>query len=221
MSDLRERALLERYLELLYSASQRLNLTRIPRSQAWARHIDEALDLIPLRQWTVGESVLDLGSGGGIPGIPLAISQPGVSLGLIERDRAKATFLVDCAARLGLASVQVLALDALELARRPGFRAADVLVSRAALPLPRLLRVASRLLRVGGEGLVHVGESAALTDEVVRAAGRVGISDLHLESSGSSRVLRFIKLRAGSRTANPGRVGPPSIPEADGDPDSS
>lgn len=189
-----ERLLLERYISLLYAQSNRINLTRVPQAEAWARHVEESLDLLPLRRWTSGEYVLDLGSGGGVPGLPLAITQPQLDFGLIERDRAKAAFLLSCLGQLGLASVRVMAQDASELARSQGFREADVLVSRAALPLPRLLGTAARLLRTGGEGLVHVGASAALGEPELVAAHRAGVGGLKLERAGRSRVLRFVKL---------------------------
>lgn len=195
--DQRERLLLERYLELLYAESNRLNLTRVPRADAWTRHVEESRDLLPLREWSPGERVLDLGSGGGIPGIPLAITRPLLLVGLIERDRAKAAFLVACLAQLQLPAAQVLARDALELARSQGFQAADVLVSRATLPVPALFRVAGKLLRVGGEGLVHVGASVGLDDDLRKAAARAGVGGLQLEHSGGSRLLRFARLPAG------------------------
>jgi len=189
-----ERQLLEDYLDLLYADSNWVNLTRVPRADAWTRHIEESLDLVALREWSSGERVLDLGSGGGIPGIPLAITQPQLEVGLIERDRAKAEFLSSCVVSLRLSAVQILPFDGLELARSERFRLADVLVSRAALPPRELFRVARRLLRVEGEGMVHVGASVSLTAELLRAAGRVGLGDLQLVSSGRSRFLRFVKL---------------------------
>ncbi|HUY08509.1 MAG TPA: RsmG family class I SAM-dependent methyltransferase [Candidatus Dormibacteraeota bacterium] len=189
-----ERRSLESYLDLLYSESSRVNLTRVPREQAWTRHIEESLALVPLRRWSAGERVLDLGSGAGIPGIPLAITQPAVSVGLIERDRSKAAFLSRCVETLGLSAVGVLGQDALELARSKGFAAADVLVSRAAVPPQDLFRTAGRLLRTGGEGLVHVGGAVSLDADLALAARRAGVGDLRLETSGRSRILRFRRL---------------------------
>jgi 16S rRNA (guanine527-N7)-methyltransferase len=187
----RERQLLDRFLELLYSDGERLNLTRVPRAEAGRRHIQEALDLVPLRNWSPGERVLDLGSGGGLPGIPLAIALPAVSMTLMERDRAKAAFLLSCLGQLGLGSVRVAIGDAGELAARPGFQPAQVLVSRAAVPAPRLLRLAGALLAPGAEALVHVGASVVIDTELGQAAARAGLEGLRLERSGDSRVLRF------------------------------
>jgi hypothetical protein len=53
------------------------------------------------------------------------------------------------------------------------------------------------LLRVGGEGLVHVGASVALDDDLRKAAARAGVGGLQLEHSGGSRLLRFARLPAG------------------------
>lgn len=187
----RERQLLDRFVELLYSEGERLNLTRVPRAEAERRHIQESLDLVPLRDWSPGERVLDLGSGGGLPGIPLAIAVPAVSMTLVERDRAKAAFLLSCLGQLGLGSVRVAVGDAGELAARPGFELAQVLVSRAAVPVPRLLRLAGALLAPGAEALVHVGESVAIDTRLEQAAARAGLEGLRLERSGSSRLMRF------------------------------
>jgi 16S rRNA (guanine527-N7)-methyltransferase len=183
--------LLERYLDLVYADPNRLNLTRVERQDAWTRHVQESLDLLPMRTWSPGERVIDLGSGAGFPGIPLAIALPRLVLVLIERDRAKAAFLLSTLGRLDLPAVQVLAGDASELIRRPDFEPADVLVSRATLPVPKLLNLAAYLLRAGGEGLVHVGKSVAVDEDLHRVADRSAIGNLELVRSGRSRFLRF------------------------------
>lgn len=194
--DLGQRLLLERYLELLYAEPTWLNLTRIAPADAWSRHIEESLDLLPLRPWAPGERVIDLGSGAGIPGIPLAVARDRLEVQLVERDQAKAAFLLRCLSELGLTGVSVLARDALEASRQPGFEPADVLVSRAAVPPPRLLRLAPRLLRPSGEGLLHVGGSLDLTPELQLLARRSGLDGLRLEASGRSWLLRFARLAA-------------------------
>jgi 16S rRNA (guanine527-N7)-methyltransferase len=183
--------LLERYLDLLYAEPNRLNLTLVRREDAWTRHVQESLDLIPIRTWSPGERVIDLGSGAGLPGIPLAIALPQLALVLIERDRAKAAFLLSALGRLDLTAVRVLAGEASELLRRPDFEPAHVLVSRAALPVPKLLNLAAQLLRSGGEGLVHVGKSVALDARLSLLADRLALGDLEVVASGRSRILRF------------------------------
>jgi 16S rRNA (guanine527-N7)-methyltransferase len=187
----RERRLLDRFLDLVYAEGDRLNLTRVPRAEARRRHIQESLDLIPLRNWSPGERVFDLGSGGGFPGIPLAIVVPAISMTLIERDRAKGAFLLSTLGQLGLGAVEVAVGEARELAASPGFQPAQVLVSRAAMPASRLLRLAGALLAPGGEAMLHVGKSVAIDAELVQGTTRAGLEGLSLQHCGASRVLRF------------------------------
>lgn len=191
--DERTDRLLDGYLDLVYGEPNRLNLTRVRREDAWTRHVQESLDLIPLRSWSSGEHVIDLGSGAGFPGVPLAIALPRVLLVLVERDRAKAAFLLSALGRLELTTVQVLAGDASQLIRSPDFQPADVLVSRAALPVPSLLRLAAPMLRAGGEGLVHIGREAAVDQSLRRLADRYALEGLDLVTSGRSRILRFTR----------------------------
>ncbi len=186
-----QRELLQHYLDLLYQANSRLNLTRVAPADAWERHIEESLDLLPLRDWSPGERVLDLGSGGGLPGIPLAIAVAGLEVILLERNHAKAGFLVECVAQLGLGSVSVEASDAADYARRQDAPLPAVLISRAAVAPGRLLRLGGPLLAPGGEGLVHVADSLGLDAGLRAAAAAVGLRDMTLVRSGRSTLLYF------------------------------
>src|SRR4051812_30510161 len=102
-----QQTLLSRYLDLLLAANQTMNLTRITdRAQAELLHIADALTLLkhlPPKAF----SLADIGSGGGVPGIPLAIARPDARVLLIESTRKKAAFLRQAAADLGLTNVEV------------------------------------------------------------------------------------------------------------------
>src|SRR3989440_7190869 len=67
-------------------------------------------------------SLVDVGSGGGLPGLPLKLARPALEVTLIEADRKKAAFLTHACAVLGLDGVQVVAMRAEEAARRPDLR---------------------------------------------------------------------------------------------------
>src|SRR3954469_15819708 len=84
---------LSRYLDLLLEANARMNLTRITdRAAAEVQHIGDALTALPFLP--KGEFRLaDVGSGGGVPGIPLAIVRPDATVLLIESTKKKAAFL--------------------------------------------------------------------------------------------------------------------------------
>ena len=181
----------ERYLELLYRENTRLNLTRVPREEAWRRHIEQSLSLIELRSWREGELVLDVGSGGGIPGIPLAIALPGVTFALVERQLNKAAFLQRCLTELALKRVAVVARDAGELGRQRHHPRAQVVVARAVAPPLRLVPRVAPLLAEGGEALLMVGESFRLDQPLGRLCERLGLSRPELLETSAARVLRF------------------------------
>ena len=123
-------------------------------SRPAAELIDDALVLLD----HLGEAnkVVDVGSGGGLPGLPLKIARPQLSLTLVEADQAKAAFLVRACATLGLHDVEVLARRAEEVGRDPLYREAfDVAVARALAPMPVLVELCLPLVRVGGRLLAQ------------------------------------------------------------------
>ncbi len=191
-----QRGQLTRFLELVYGAPAGLNLTRVPRAHAWARHVEESLALLPLRAWRAGELVIDLGSGAGLPGVPLAIARPESDVLLVERDRAKAAQLLRLVGELGLGNVAVVSEDAKALPARPGFRRADLLVSRAALPPEQLVPLARRLLGAKGELLAHVGGSFQLGPRLEALAARAGFACPQLVPAGPVRLLRLRRAAA-------------------------
>jgi 16S rRNA (guanine527-N7)-methyltransferase len=100
--------------------------------------------------------VVDVGSGAGLPGIPLKIARPEIELTLIEADQTKAAFLVHACATLGLEGVEVVARRAEQAGHDPRLREAfDVAVARALAPMPVLAELCLGLVRVGGRLLAQ------------------------------------------------------------------
>lgn len=154
-----QHALLERFLELLYQANRTMNLTRIrPGPSARVLHVGDALSLLPLLP---GEAhrLADVGSGGGLPGIPLAIVRPDAHVTLIEATRKKAAFLDRTVAALRLSNVQILQQRAEAAAERLG-EAFDVAVARALAPMPVLVEWCLPLVKCGGKLLAMKGPKA-------------------------------------------------------------
>jgi 16S rRNA (guanine527-N7)-methyltransferase len=113
------------------------------------------------------KTVVDVGSGGGLPGLPLKILRPDLRLTLVESDQAKAAFLVRACATLGLDDVEVLARRAEEVGQDPRYREVfDVAVARALAPMPVLVELCLPLVRVGGRLLAQKTEH----EDVARAA---------------------------------------------------
>jgi 16S rRNA (guanine527-N7)-methyltransferase len=107
--------------------------------------------------------IIDVGSGGGLPGLPLKLARPEITLVMIEADQAKAAFLVQACAALGLDDVEVLARRAEDVGRDPLYRESfDVAVARALAPMPVLVELCLPLVRVGGRLLAQKTESEDL-----------------------------------------------------------
>jgi 16S rRNA (guanine527-N7)-methyltransferase len=119
--------------------------------------------------------VIDVGSGGGLPGIPLAITMPDVTFALVEATGKKAAFLADVVEELALDNVTIIAERA-ETVGQPdgGFRnAADAVIARAVGPLCVLLELTLPLARVDGLVLAIKGRRAAEELTEAEAAMRV------------------------------------------------
>src|SRR3954452_22814581 len=88
-----QHSLLARYLDLLLEANQRMNLTRIAdRAAAEVQHVGDALTVLPFLPQDAFR-LADVGSGGGIPGVILAIARPDAKVVLLEATKKKAVFL--------------------------------------------------------------------------------------------------------------------------------
>ncbi|WP_326563090.1 16S rRNA (guanine(527)-N(7))-methyltransferase RsmG [Micromonospora sp. NBC_01796] len=141
----------------------------------WDRHLlncAAVAELIP-----TGSSVLDVGSGAGLPGIVLAIARPDLSVVLVEPLARRTAFLTEAVTALGLdSSVTVLRARAEELAGGgPAGVPADIVTARAVAPLDRLAGWCLPLTTLGGRVLALKGSSAA--DEVAeygKAVARLG-----------------------------------------------
>lgn len=147
----------DRYLHLLAEGNQRLNLTRIvdPETAAVA-HVADSLMLLPYLP-AGARTLADVGSGGGAPGMILAIARPDLQVTLIESTGKKADFLKETAEQLGLEHVRVESARAEQLAKSTGREAFDVVTARAVAPMDRLVEWCMPLVRVGGIFLAMKG----------------------------------------------------------------
>lgn len=175
---------LERFLDLLAEENQRLNLTAIrDPEEAWPLHICDSLAAWAILDGLGPKSVADLGTGGGLPGLPLACVAPEVQFTLIDATRKKADAVRRMASALGLENVEVVWGRAEELGRNADFRERyDGLVARAVGKLPLLVEQAAGLLRVGGSGVfyksVHAAEDEARTATSAATACGMDLADI-------------------------------------------
>ncbi|MDA0214999.1 MAG: 16S rRNA (guanine(527)-N(7))-methyltransferase RsmG [Planctomycetota bacterium] len=165
--------LMSRYLDLLYIANEKMNLTGVrDRNTAWMRHIFDALTLLPILQQAQARSVVDVGSGGGLPGLVLAIVLPDSQITLIESTGKKANFLKETVDQLGLKNVRVLSQRAEVLGAGELRECNDVVVSRAVSRLPSLLEFCLPMVRQGGHFVAIKGVQVNFTcNNVLHALG--------------------------------------------------
>jgi 16S rRNA (guanine527-N7)-methyltransferase len=171
----RQHQQLSLYLDLLLAANATMNLTGITdRALAEVQHVGDALTLLP---FIAGGpvAVADVGSGGGVPGIPLAIARPDASVSLIESTKKKAAFLQQAATELGLENLQVIAQRAEEVGQSDRRESYDVAVARAVATLGWLAEWCLPLVKVGGKMLAMKGKRAAdelpAAQRAIRAVG--------------------------------------------------
>jgi 16S rRNA (guanine527-N7)-methyltransferase len=204
-------SLLERYAGLLATEGVVRGLIgprEVPR--LWDRHLVNCALLAPLVP--AEASVVDLGSGAGLPGVVLAIARPDLRCTLVEPMARRVAFLEEVCEELALDSVEVVRGRAEELAGRVTF---DVVTARALAPLPRLLGWSMPLLAEGGRMLAMKGSSAA--EEIAAAAPELGRWRAHAEVVTSSvpgasvttvvRVVRDHGSAIGLRPTNARRRG--------------
>ncbi len=142
-----------------------------------SRHLLDSLSILP---WVHGTRIVDLGSGGGLPGIPLAIVRPEAELTLLERSEKKARFLSFAVRELKLANAKVVVMDAKVYRPRRGY---DVLVSRAVAPPAKVWSLGAHLLAEGGRMVLHAAvgtevDHVEMPQQVARDTATVNIPGL-------------------------------------------
>ncbi len=175
------------FRDLLLKWNKTYNLTALrDPEQAISHHLLDSLAILP----HVGDGpLLDVGSGGGLPGMPLAIARPQLSVAMVDTVQKKATFLQQAAIQLGLKNVAVHHARVEEMAGQYA-----QISSRAFAEIGLFLRLTRHLLAPGGRWLAMKGvrpddEIAALPVDVVVEK----IIPLHVPGLGAERHLIILK----------------------------
>jgi 16S rRNA (guanine527-N7)-methyltransferase len=208
----------QRFVELLLAGNRRLNLTRVTSADDVARlHLLDSLAALPEIDLMAPGRAIDLGSGGGLPALPLAMARPEVRWTLVDSVAKKASILREFVEALGLANVTVIADRAEALGRDPSHRQRyDLATARACAALPVLAELALPLVAIGGWLLAWKGPLTEADDEVRRGraatgqlgGGRLRIVDPGLPALGGHRFVTVPKERA-TDARFPRRAGEP------------
>lgn len=164
------------YHEMLVEANARMNLTRVPEDPAEAVDRNYLDCVAPLAGgFPAANTAVDVGSGAGFPGIPLAIMLPDIRFTLVDALGKRVDFLKTVIDRLGL-NAEALHLRAEDAARRDDLREGfDLAVARAVAPMNVLCEYMLPLIRVGGKMLALKGpgldEELAQAENALRLLG--------------------------------------------------
>lgn len=140
------------YLSLLYKWNQAYNLTAVRDMDSMVtRHLLDSLAILP---WVKGSRVLDVGTGPGLPGVPLALANPALHVVLLDSNGKKIRFLQEVKRALMLDNVEIVQTRVESYRATPGF---DTVTSRAFSDLQHMLHCTNHLIATDGIWLAMKG----------------------------------------------------------------
>ena len=169
------------FLRLVLVQNQTLNLTKITEPTEFVRlHLLDSLACVGLPEFSSAEEIIDIGSGAGFPGIPLAALFPEKRFVLADSLRKKVEFIKKATATLGINNTEALHIRAEAAGHDPGLRENfDLALCRAVGKLPLILEYCLPLVRVGGAAVFYKTESAEREiEESLHARKLLGGSEL-------------------------------------------
>lgn len=189
MSQVQQDKLLD-YLALMNKWNSVYNLTSLrDPMQMVTHHLLDSLAAVPA--FAAARNVLDVGAGGGLPGVVLAICRPGMNVSMIDTVHKKTAFLKQVKAELELANVTVYTMKVQELELSDKF---DVITSRAFADLSDFLNWSGHLLAEGGKFIALKGTAPAEEQERIPGEWKIsGLQPLQVPRLGAERHLVFVE----------------------------
>ncbi len=168
-----------KFLDRLYEVNLSLNLTRIPIENAVSLHLLDSLLIARATTLSDGQHLIDIGTGAGFPGVPLAIAMPGVHFTLVDATAKRLKFIADSADALGINNITLVHGRAEDLAKTGMRNSANVVTARA---VARLDKLATWMLPFACDGGVAIAYKSEDAEEEIRKAMTV------IEKYGASAV---------------------------------
>ena len=206
------------YHEMLLDWNTRMNLTALTAPEDVAvKHIIDSLTAYDAALFDGARTLIDVGTGAGLPGIPLAVYAPHLTVTLLDSLNKRVRFLTEVIAAMGLQNVRCIHARAEEAARTAEHRAAyDIVVSRAVARLPILLEYTLPFVRVGGTLLALKGRAYAEEQQEARRAaevlggGRITARPVHLPGLDDVRAILTVTKERQTPAAYPRGGGAPT-----------
>ena len=163
-------AKLNEYVRLLLNWNTKINLiSRNDISNVWYSHILHSISPLFFVEIQQNSKLLDLGTGGGLPGIPIAIVRSDLKITLLDSIKKKTAAVQDMVGELNMAKIDVVTGRAEEIGSKPEFaRRFDAIISRAVAPLHDLIRWSRPFLRRSSSRLIAL-KGGDLNDELKEA----------------------------------------------------
>ena len=206
------------YHEMLLDWNTRMNLTALTAPEDVAvKHIIDSLTAYDAALFDGARTLIDVGTGAGLPGIPLAVYAPHLTVTLLDSLNKRVRFLTEVTAAMGLQNVRCIHARAEEAARTAEHRAAyDIVVSRAVARLPVLLEYTLPFVCVGGTLLALKGRAYAEEQKEARRAagvlggGRITARPVHLPGLDDVRAILTVTKERQTPAAYPRGGGAPA-----------
>lgn len=213
MAELKNKDLYERLYQLQEEYNAHTNITRINNKEDYYnKHILDSLSLVNLIPQN--STLIDIGSGGGYPGLPVAIERPDLKITLNDTIQKKTRYLESTAQKLGLTNISVVKARAEELGQNKLYRETfDCGTARAVADIAVLLELISPLIKVGGH--IYIMKSKNYEEELLASSNAQKILHIslinteHYELKEIERVILIFKKEAPTENKYPRKPGVP------------
>lgn len=207
-----------KYYEMLTDWNEKINLTAITdKDEVWLKHFEDSLSIDKIKDMDQTESVIDVGTGAGFPGLPIKIAYPNIKLTLLDSLDKRIRFLEAVVRELGLTDVTCIHGRAEDFSRSPEYREKyDLCVSRAVAGLSVLSELCIPFVKPGGSFVAYKSEKAEA--EIAEAENALAIlngrikttEEFTLSDNVQKRILIDIEKTGLTPEKYPRRAGVPA-----------